>query len=56
MIGSGVETSLTNVAEIVLPHASVISAGAPGSVASAGHSTVSAPLAGSVHGVVLVTV
>ena len=41
-----------NVAEMVAPHASCISAGAPGSTASAGHSTVSVPFPGGVKAVV----
>ena len=48
MIGFGFETDPTNTAFNVLPHASKMLAGAPGSVASAGHTTVDDPLAGGV--------
>ena len=46
--GSGVDTDPTNSAFTVRPHASVIGAGAPGLLASAGSDAVGVGLAGAV--------
>ncbi len=47
-MGLGVETEPTKTALTVLPQASRIEGGAPGSVASAGQETVELPFAGGV--------
>ena len=47
MIGFGLDTDPTNTGTSVLPHASVMLAGAPGSIASAGHATVDDPFGGA---------
>ena len=54
--GFGVCSFATNVAITVLPHASIMFAGAPGSVASPGHDTVAVVLIGGVNPPLYVTV
>ena len=53
---AGVDVDPTNTALTVLPHASVILAGAPGSVAADGQLTVAVVLAGGVNASLYVTV
>ena len=41
---------------MILPHASIILAGAPGSVAAEGHATIDAPFAGGINALLYTTV
>ena len=56
VIGDGVDVDPTSTGTTVLPHASVILAGAPGLTAFAGHDTVDEPFAGGVKLPLKVTV
>ena len=49
VIGFGLDTEPTKTGIMILPHASIILAGAPGSVAAEGHVTIDEPFAGGIN-------